>query len=115
MILGRCQTLHLTIHRYTCTRHFYDVGRFLYETLKSDRIPQTIRGQYTILIMNRSKKKTIVLKTNHEPLHTFEKRYLSQFLIVKDRPTRNQALSRETGKANAPKCLVHEERILNMT
>ena len=45
----------------------------------------------------------------------FGKQYLSQFLFVKDRPTRNQALSRETGKANTPKCLVHEERILNMT
>ena len=32
MMLGRYETLHLTIHRYTCTRHFHDVGRFLYET-----------------------------------------------------------------------------------
>ena len=45
----------------------------------------------------------------------FRKQYLSQFLFVKDRPTRNQALSRETKKANTPKCLVQEERILNMT
>ena len=32
MMVGRYETLHLTIHRYTCTRHFHDVGRFLYET-----------------------------------------------------------------------------------
>ena len=38
------------------------------------------------------------------------KKKISQFLFVKDRPTRNQALSRETGEANTPKCLVHEER-----
>ena len=45
----------------------------------------------------------------------FRKQYLNQSLFVKDRTTRNQALSRETGKANTPKCLVREERILNMT
>ena len=71
MMLGRCQTLHLTIHRYTCTRHFYDVGRFLYKTEIRPNSANN-KGSVHNFDIEQKQKEKYFFKTKYESLHTFE-------------------------------------------